>query len=140
MNAVMEPTPGQNTDRSPPLRVMLVDDNDDVRDAMSLLLPRLFNLRVTAAFAEPQAALERLGHDQFDLVLVDFKMPGMNGITFTEEARRRPDAPPILLISFNPMAALREAAVNAGAAGMLSKSDLPIELRGMLQQLFPDHA
>ncbi len=116
--------------------VMVIDDNRDFREAMEQLLPRLFNVEVRSVFSDAQTALDYLEDDTVDLVLVDFKMPRMNGLVFTETVRKRPNPPKIIVISFNPLPALREAVMAAGAIDLLSKSDIHDELGPHLESLF----
>ncbi len=91
-------------------RVLIVGDNSDFREAMRMLLPRRFNVEVVEA-ADRALAYENI--DSVDLVMVDFKMPGINGLAFTQAMTQRENHPQILLASFNPMPALRKAASKA---------------------------
>lgn len=67
--------------------VVVVDDEPDIRDSLTQLL----NQSLSFARAQPSAsaaeALELLGREQADLVVADYRMPGMNGIEFLAEAR-----------------------------------------------------
>lgn len=110
------------------LHVLIVDDNTDFREAMRLLLPRKYHVKVVAVLETADEALAYEAIDEIDLILVDFKMPGMNGLAFTQAMMEREKHPKILLASFNPLPALREAAVNAGALDLLCKSEIQQEL------------
>lgn len=90
------PEPVADETRS--LHILLVDDDDDVREVTAEMLSGL-GLRVTAA-ASPAHGLEIVRSSaRIDLVLVDYAMPGMNGIEFVKRARLgRPDLP-FLLVS-----------------------------------------
>jgi CheY-like chemotaxis protein len=67
-------------------RVLVVDDNVVCRKALCLMLQRAGYK--TAEAADGGAALERLRHDCFDCVLMDFQLPGDDGLSATAKLRR----------------------------------------------------
>lgn len=76
-------------------RILLVDDEQNVLNALQRELKDHYE---TEAFSDPVAALQRCGKAQFDLVIADYKMPGLNGLDFLKQfSRLQPDAPRILL-------------------------------------------
>lgn len=68
------------------------------------------------------SVLERLGQETFDLVLLDFKMPGMNGLEGLDRARATAPQTPIALITGVTRRALAEEALARGAAGFVPKT------------------
>ena len=80
-------------------RVLVVEDDSEVR-AMLVESLRMLGYTVTEA-PDGQAGLNRLEHDKPDLLMVDFAMPGMNGIDVIAEARKlRADLPVILATGY----------------------------------------
>jgi signal transduction histidine kinase len=80
-------------------RVLVVEDDSEVR-AMLVESLRMLGYTVTEA-ADGQAGLSRLQDDKPDLLVVDFAMPGMNGIDVIAEARKlREDLPVILATGY----------------------------------------
>lgn len=76
-------------------RILLVDDEQNVLSALRRELRDQFEIKT---FSDPVTALEHCRTAQFDLVIADYKMPGMNGIDFLKQFKRlQPDAPRILL-------------------------------------------
>ena len=76
---------------SPPLsgiRVLVVDDDDDTRDIVERVLARRGALVVAVSSAS--AALETYGRQQFDVLLVDVMMPGMDGYELMRRIRALP--------------------------------------------------
>ena len=75
-----------------PFVIINVDDND-----MNLLLIETYLQEIDATFVnftDPSAAVEYLQNNPFDLVIVDYKMPEMNGIELTKAVKTTdPDAP-----------------------------------------------
>jgi CheY-like chemotaxis protein len=79
--------PGERTGR--PLRVLVVEDNVDAADSLSLLL-RLYGYEVQVARTGP-TALEMASVSRPDVVLLDIGLPGMDGYEVAKRLRERPD-------------------------------------------------
>lgn len=82
----------------PSLRVLIVDDDTALLEA----LPEALRLRmggVTVETAESaSAALERIAQQEYDAIVTDIKMPGMDGLELLDEIRtRRPDIPTLII-------------------------------------------
>ena len=76
-------------------KILLVDDEQHLLNALRRELKDHYEIE---AFSDPVTALEHCRNTQFDLVVADYKMPGMNGIEFLKQFRRlQPDSPRILL-------------------------------------------
>lgn len=87
-----------NKNKSSPPRILVVEDEPDLRDTLGL------NLELqgwTVELAESgQAALEKLGAGDYDLVLTDLKMPGMDGLTLLDCIRAGPgENLPVILMT-----------------------------------------
>lgn len=106
------------------IRVGLVDDQTLVRSGIRGLLDLTDDIRVVAEAADGEAARAMLATHSLDLLLLDVRMPGCDGI----ELLRRPPAqlpPTIMLTTFDDDEALLEA-MRAGARGFLLK-DISLE-------------
>ena len=108
--------------------MLLVDDDALVRAGLRMVLSAAQDLQVVGEAADGAAAVAAVGEHRPDVVLMDIRMPEMDGITATA-ALRRLDAPPkvIVLTTFQAdeqvMSALR-----AGADGFLVKDTPPAEI------------
>jgi response regulator RpfG family c-di-GMP phosphodiesterase len=81
---------------APVCEILVVDDEECVRSLIGHFLGRL-GFRATEA-ASGEEALNALAQGQYDLVLSDVRMPGMNGMSLLAEVRRRyPDTPVLML-------------------------------------------
>jgi two-component system chemotaxis response regulator CheY len=120
-------------------RFLLVDDNDAFLSAMELLLPRLFEADIVASARSGLTALNLLETEEIDLALVDYKMPGLNGLTFIRRARDRRHWLRILPVTFDPGPGLKEDAREYGADGVINKADIQSELRDYLSRWFGCH-
>ena len=100
-------------------RVLVVDDEASIRDLLSKTLA-LAEYDVELAPDGP-AALECLRLDRYDLLITDLQMPGMDGFTVIQAARRlNADLSVIIITGFSTEASAIEAA-NLGVSGYLTK-------------------
>ena len=100
-------------------RVLVVEDNAINRQIAEGLLKRL-GAEVMLA-TNGLEALEVLGANRFDLVLMDMQMPVMDGLTATRELRGRGDATPIYALTANAFTSDRDLCLAAGMNGFLTK-------------------
>ncbi|WP_411721963.1 response regulator [Mycetocola sp.] len=110
------------------IRVMIVDDQDLLRMGLSMVIAAEDDMVLAGEAADGATAVERARTLQPDVILMDVRMPGLDGIEATRRIiAERPDARVIILTTFD----LDEYAfggLNAGASGFLLKDAPPVEL------------
>lgn len=100
-------------------QTLLVDDNEEFLDSTKDVLDDEGYDVVTATSGEE--ALEMAGAQTFDVILMDIKMPGMNGVeSFIEMKRRNPKVKVIMVTAYSVEDLIRQA-VDEGAFAVLSK-------------------
>lgn len=100
-------------------RILVVDDEQAVRDLLAKTLT-MADYDVDTAPDGP-AALDRLRAAEYDLLITDLKMPGMDGLSVIREARRiRQDLAVVIITGYSTEASAIEA-INLGVAGYLTK-------------------
>jgi excisionase family DNA binding protein len=100
-------------------RVLVVDDEASIRDLLSKTLA-LAEYDVDTA-ADATTALGRVRAAEYDLLIADLKMPGMDGLTLIRQVRRiRSGLPVIIITGFSTESSAIDA-VNLGVAGYLRK-------------------
>jgi excisionase family DNA binding protein len=100
-------------------RVLVVDDEASIRELLSKTLA-LAEYEVDTA-PDGRTAIERLRLGQYDLLIADLKMPGLDGLSLIREAKRlKTDLPVIIITGFSTESSAIEA-VNLGVAGYLTK-------------------
>jgi len=100
-------------------RVLVVDDEASIRDLLSKTLA-LAEYDVDTA-ADASTALGRVRASEYDLLIADLKMPGMDGLTLIRQVKRiRAELPVIIITGFSTESSAIEA-VNLGVAGYLRK-------------------
>jgi len=82
-----------------PNRILVVDDEDEIRQLfVDILVPKGHQVVVAASGAE---ALERANEDDFDVIVLDIKMPGMNGVeAFHALKRLQPEARYVMITGY----------------------------------------
>ena len=103
------------------IRVLLVDDQSLVRQGVRTLLSLAETPFATEEASDGIEALERIDADRPDVVLLDLRMPRMDGLATLRALRERPDPPPVLVLTtFDDDEAVLQA-LQAGAKGYLLK-------------------
>jgi DNA-binding NarL/FixJ family response regulator len=123
---VTEPTTGGVAGR--PTRVMIVDDQALVRAGFRMVLDAEPDIEVVAECADGQAALDALPGRGVDVVLMDIRMPRLDGIEATRQVVARAEPPKVLVLTTFDLDEYVYAALRAGAAGFLLKDAGPSEL------------
>lgn len=103
-----------------PTRILLVDDHSLLRDGLRRILEREPDLDVVGEAATGEGALELVAQLLPDIVLMDVRMPGMDGIEATRRLRASHPQVQVLVLSAYPE--FTREALQAGAAGYLLKS------------------
>ncbi|BBE23129.1 DNA-binding response regulator [Arthrobacter sp. MN05-02] len=126
-------------DTPPPIRIAIVDDQHLVRSGFAMLINSQPDLEVVAEAANGEEAVRALSTTRADVVLMDVRMPGMDGIEATrrilaEHVRRAPAAsggdegPRIVVLTTFDLDEYALSAIHAGASGFLLKDAPPEEL------------
>jgi len=116
-----------------PIRLMIVDDQKLMREGLRTLLELEGGFEVVAEAGDGQAALDAYAELQPDVVLMDIRMPGMDGVEATRRLHEKwSDARVIILTTFNDDAYVFEA-LRVGALGYLLKDLSGHELANAVQ-------
>jgi DNA-binding NarL/FixJ family response regulator len=114
-----------------PVRVFLVDDQQLVRAGFSMILDATADMAVAGQAADGQEAVDvLLGPDApgVDVVLMDLRMPGLDGVEATRRLRGRPGGPAVVVLTTFDTDEDVLAALRAGASGFLLKDAGPTDL------------
>ena len=104
-----------------PISVLIVDDHTVAREGLRAMLETDQQVRVVGEAADGQEALERVGQTRPKVVLMDIKMPGLDGLEATRRLKAdHPTVGVVMMTSYDDDALVIDS-VRAGAAGYLLK-------------------
>ena len=125
----------EGRDVSRPIRVLLADDQELLRDALSTVLGAEQDIEVVATAADGAAAVSGVRAHKVDVVLMDIRMPGMDGIRATAEVLRASPRTRALVLTTFDIDEYVFAAVRAGASGFLTKDARPAALADAIRSV-----
>lgn len=112
----------------PVIKVAIVEDQRDIREGIGFLINSTEGYRCTGTYASMEDALDQLGSELPDVVLMDIGLPGMSGIEGIGILKKRwPDLLAITLTVYDDDERIFEA-LCAGASGYLLKKTPPVKL------------
>ncbi|MFK7870999.1 MAG: response regulator transcription factor [Roseobacter sp.] len=107
------------------MKILVADDHDLVRETIAAFLINQAEASVVTAGSLPEAVDEVKSKGPFDLVLLDYNMPGMNGLDGLRKMIAMSDEKPVALLSGTTTRTLAEEAIAEGAAGFVPKTLSP---------------
>jgi len=110
------------------IRILIVDDDPLVRSGLGLILGGAPSLEVVAQAADGRAGLAAVDEHRPDVVLMDIRMPTMDGIEATEALVARADAPKVIVLTTFDADEHVIRALAAGASGFLLKDTAPEDI------------
>ena len=113
--------------------VLIIDDEPAIRDALSETLTDLGH--TSAAVADGTAALSWLASYHADTVLLDLRMPGLDGMEVLRRIRAMPEPPPVVILTAVPTSTNTIEAMRLGAADHLAKPIGRADLAALLHRL-----
>ncbi len=111
-----------------PVRVLIVDDDPLVRSGLTMMLGGAAGIEVVGEAADGSEVLGALDRHRADVVLMDLRMPKLDGIAAMELVRRQPQPPAVLVLTTFDTDDQVLRALRCGAAGFLVKDTPPAEI------------
>jgi DNA-binding NarL/FixJ family response regulator len=110
------------------IRIILVDDQELVRTGFRMVLDAQPDMTVVAEAADGLAAIEAARAHPSDVMVMDARMPRLDGVAATRRIRQAGDLPRVLMLTTFDLDEYAFAALKAGASGFLLKDVPPDEL------------
>jgi DNA-binding NarL/FixJ family response regulator len=111
------------------IRVIIFDDNDSLRDSVSMLLQDNADFTLAGSFSHCLDVIENIQDTKPDVVIMDIDMPGMNGIEGVKQIRKNFPTLQILMLTVF-------AAIRAGAGGYILKNAEPTNLLHAISEVY----
>jgi DNA-binding NarL/FixJ family response regulator len=112
----------------PPIRIVLVDDQELVRTGFRMVLEAQPDMHVVGEAADGLAAVDLAGRLHADVMVMDARMPRLDGVEATRRIRAAGERPRVLMLTTFDLDEYAFAALKAGASGFLLKDVPPEEL------------
>ena len=122
-----------------PISVLIVDDHPVVRRGLRVLLEVQDGIEVVGEAGDGATALALAAEHVPDVILLDLKLPGMDGIAVLGELRSRESAARVLVLTSATEPASASLAVHSGAAGVLYKDVDPDALVRAIRSVHDGH-
>ena len=117
------------------IRVLLVDDHELVRQGVSSMLAKADDLTVVGEARTGREAIEAARKELPDVVLMDVRMPDMDGLEATRRIKEERPRTAVIMVTMHDNPAYLREAVRAGAAGYLLKDVSKDELLDAIRQV-----
>jgi DNA-binding NarL/FixJ family response regulator len=104
-----------------PIRILLVEDNEVFREALELLLGMRSDVEVVAAVGDGAAAVPACLEYRPDVVLMDYRLPGLDGVQATTALREACPGAAVVCLTASANTREVEALYQAGATACLTK-------------------
>ena len=117
-----------------PIEVVLVEDNDIFREALELMLGVTPDVRVVGAVPDGESALEACGRLRPDVVLLDYRLPGLDGVETTTALRAALPETAVVVLTAAAEHEEIQALYDAGAVACLTKDRGVDEIVGAIRE------
>jgi DNA-binding NarL/FixJ family response regulator len=104
------------------IKVFIADDSSEVRERIRMLLSELEKVEMIGEAENVQEAIENIRQKGPDVVILDIRMPGGNGIDVLREIEKNDQVPIIIMLTNYPHQQYRKKCMDAGADFFFDKS------------------
>jgi DNA-binding NarL/FixJ family response regulator len=118
-----------------PIRLLLVDDDPLVRAGLTFMMGGADDLEIVGEAADGGEVEALVDRTRPDVVLMDIRMPTVDGLTATERLRSRQDAPQVVVLTTFHADEQVMRALRAGAAGFVLKDTPPAEILAAVRRV-----
>jgi DNA-binding NarL/FixJ family response regulator len=119
------------------IRAVVVDDSPLVLKMLSLMLEARGDVQLVGTATDGHQCVRRVVELAPDLVVMDLRLPGINGLEATRQIKARAQAPAVIMVTADDTPECRAAAQAAGTDGFVGKQHLFVQLHAAIRKLFP---
>ncbi len=97
------------------VKLLIADDSDVLRNSLSQMISEIKGIEIVAEAADAQIALERVDRLKPEVVILDIRMPGMDGIAALESLKKKANLPIVIIFTNYPYLQYRKKCLDASA-------------------------
>jgi DNA-binding NarL/FixJ family response regulator len=117
------------------IKILIADDHAVVREGVKHILTEMPDMVIAGEAGKGQEVLEKVGKNEYDLILLDIAMPGRDGLEILKDLKLQKPKLPVLILSMFPEEQYALRALKSGASGYLTKDSIPDELIKAIQKI-----
>ena len=117
------------------MRVLIADDHPVVRHGLRQMLAQESDVTVVGEARDGEEVMDLCGRVAWDVAVLDYQMPGKNGLELVKELRNRYPGRSVLILSMYPEDTYAVRALKAGASGYLTKESAPEDLVAAIRKV-----
>ena len=110
------------------IRIFIADDHTIVREGLKQIILEIPDMNIAGEAVDGHEVLKKTLENDYDVVVLDITMPGINGLDVLKQIKTQKPKLPILMLSMHPEEQYAVRAIKAGAAGYLTKETVSEEL------------
>jgi len=114
--------------RNPMIKILIADDHTVVREGLKLIISETPDMTIADEAVDGHEVLNKALKADYDIVVLDITMPGINGLDVLKQLKAQKPKLPILVLSMHPEEQYAVRVIKAGAAGYLTKQSASEEL------------
>lgn len=116
-------------------RILIADDHAILRKGLKRILSEMEEGFDADEASDGHEVLEKIRERDYDLILLDISMPGLNGLDALKQIKAENPKLPVLILTMHPEEQYALRALRAGASGYLTKESVPDELMNAIRKI-----
>jgi len=117
------------------IKILIADDHTIVREGLKQIIAETSDMTVADEAADGHEVINKALNNNYDVVVLDITMPGINGLDVLKQIKAQKPKLPILVLSVHPEEQYAVRTLKAGASGYLTKESAPDELIAAIRKV-----
>lgn len=118
------------------ISILIADDHPVVREGIKQIIAKSNEMKVAAEASNGQEVIEKITKNNYDIIILDIAMPGIDGFEVIKEVKKIKPNSSILVLSIYPEDQIGIRVLENGASGYLNKESAPSELLNAINKIY----